>query len=65
MVLDAIVEHQGGCELDKNYTGPKLSLVDGIYKITIEFILEMLEWFKQGKTLHRRFVLLKSEVMEY
>lgn len=46
----------GSCEVDKSYGGPKLELVDGNYKITAEFVDAMLEWFKSGKTLHRRIV---------
>ena len=45
----------GGCDLDKAYTGPKLPQgEDGKYTIDLNFIKEMLEWFKEGKTLPRR-----------
>ncbi|KAF7790339.1 hypothetical protein EIP86_001294 [Pleurotus ostreatoroseus] len=48
---------EGGCDLDKTYDGPKLSTQeDGSYGITHEFIKDMLEWFKAGKTLPRRYV---------
>ena len=47
----------GGCDLDKSYDGPKLSTQeDGSYGITHQFIKDMLEWFKAGKTLPRRYV---------
>lgn len=47
---------EGGCDLDKTYTGPKLEQVDGKYQITEQFIKEMIEWFKEGKTLPKRYV---------
>jgi serine/threonine-protein phosphatase 5 len=56
---------EGGCDLvDQTYTGPALPIVapptDGkrqpTYGITKEFIDQMLEWFKAGKTLPRRYV---------
>lgn len=47
---------KGGCDVEKSYAGPKLPFQDGKFSITIGFIREMLEWFKQGKTLPRRFV---------
>ena len=46
----------GGCEVDTAYAGPKLEEVDGKYKITEEFIQGMIEWFKAGKTLPKRYV---------
>jgi serine/threonine-protein phosphatase 5 len=47
---------QGSCEIEKNYEGPKLGKTDdGKYKITIEFIRSMIQWFKDGKTLPRRY----------
>ncbi|KAJ3490364.1 hypothetical protein NLI96_g1484 [Meripilus lineatus] len=46
----------GGCDVEKSYAGPKLPFQDGKFSITIGFIKEMLEWFKQGKTLPRRYV---------
>lgn len=47
---------QGSCEVEKNYKGPKLGKTDdGKYKITIEFIRSMIQWFKDGKTLPRRY----------
>ncbi|KAH9978821.1 phosphoprotein phosphatase [Lactifluus volemus] len=52
--LEIIAE--GSCEVDKNYEGPKLATTDdGKYKITIEFIRSMIQWFKDGKTLPRRY----------
>lgn len=47
---------KGSCEVEKTYQGPKLETTDdGKYKITIEFIRSMLQWFKDGKTLPRRY----------
>jgi serine/threonine-protein phosphatase 5 len=47
----------GGCEVDSSYTGPRLEKVqNGGYKITQDFVDSMLDWFKGGKALHRRFV---------
>ncbi|KAN0102476.1 Metallo-dependent phosphatase-like protein [Russula decolorans] len=52
--LEVIAE--GGCEAEKTYEGPKLEKADdGKYKITIEFIRSMIEWYKDGKTLPRRY----------
>ncbi|KAF8210494.1 Metallo-dependent phosphatase-like protein [Mycena galopus ATCC 62051] len=47
---------EGGCEVEKTYTGPKLSLADGKYSITHEFLTDMIQWFKDGKTLPKRIV---------
>ncbi|KAH8093931.1 phosphoprotein phosphatase [Cristinia sonorae] len=48
---------EGGCDLDRTYTGPKLPQDDdGKYTITLEFVHAMLEYFKEGKTLPRRYV---------
>lgn len=59
--LEIIAE--GGCDLtENNYTGPELPVVsttaDGKpkYGISLEFVEGMLEWFKSGKTLPRRYV---------
>ncbi|KAH9485179.1 Serine/threonine-protein phosphatase T [Psilocybe cubensis] len=47
---------EGGCEVDSNYTGPKLpQSEDGKFYMTQEFLQEMIEWFKQGKTLPKRY----------
>ena len=47
----------GGCDMDKTYMGPKLTQgEDGKYSISLEFIKGMLEWFKNGKPLPKRFV---------
>jgi len=52
--LEMIAE--GSCEVEKTYQGPTLETTDdGKYKITIEFIRSMLQWFKDGKTLPRRY----------
>jgi len=47
---------EGACEVDKNYEGPKLETTDdGKFKITMDFIRSMMQWFKDGKTLPRRY----------
>jgi serine/threonine-protein phosphatase 5 len=49
----------GGCFVDTSYTGPVLPQhpTDPTkYTITHQFIQSMISWFKQGKTLHRRYV---------
>lgn len=46
----------GGCELDKAYIGPQLPYEEGKYKISLEFIRSMIQWFKDGKTLPKRYV---------
>jgi len=48
---------EGGCEVDKSYAGPKLdSLDDGKFGISLQFVRSMIQWFKDGKTLPRRYV---------
>ncbi|OJT10453.1 Serine/threonine-protein phosphatase 5 [Trametes pubescens] len=48
---------EGGCDVDKGYAGPVLSQTDdGKYKIDLEFVKNMIEWFKDGKTIPRRYV---------
>lgn len=52
--LEIITE--GACEVEKNYEGPRLETTDdGKSKITMEFIRSMMEWFKDGKMLPRRY----------
>jgi serine/threonine-protein phosphatase 5 len=47
---------KGACEVEKTYEGPKLETTDdGKYKVTVEFIRSMIQWFKDGKTLPRRY----------
>lgn len=47
----------GGCDVDASYSGPKLPfLEDDKFGITPEFVHEMIQWFKDGKTLPRRYV---------
>lgn len=46
----------GGCELDKTYVGPKLPFEGGKYSITLAFVREMMQWFKDGKALPKRYV---------
>jgi len=48
----------GGCELDKTYTGPQLpkDATTGKYTITLEYIREMMKLFKDGKALPKRYV---------
>jgi serine/threonine-protein phosphatase 5 len=51
-----IIRCEGTCEVEKNYEGPKLETSDdGKFKITIEFIRSMMQWFKEGKSLPRRY----------
>ncbi|CAL1707379.1 unnamed protein product [Somion occarium] len=48
---------EGGCEVDKTYAGPKLPVgTNGKFTINLDFIHAMIEWFKNGKTLPRRYV---------
>ncbi|KAK0225893.1 phosphoprotein phosphatase [Armillaria fumosa] len=47
---------EGGCDVEATYSGPKLTLTDGKYGITLSFIKDMIEWFKNGKTLPKRYV---------
>ncbi|KAI5890586.1 protein phosphatase 5 [Schizophyllum commune H4-8] len=48
---------EGGCDIDKGYAGPKLPQdEDGKYTITLEFVRAMIEWFKDGKALPKRYV---------
>ncbi|TFK44404.1 protein phosphatase 5 [Crucibulum laeve] len=47
---------EGGCDVEKTYAGPKLVLENGKYKITHEFVKEMILWFKEGKALPKRYV---------
>ncbi|KAH9083732.1 phosphoprotein phosphatase [Lactarius deliciosus] len=52
--LEIIAE--GACEVEKNYEGPRLETTDdGKFEITIEFIRSMMQWFKDGKALPRRY----------
>jgi serine/threonine-protein phosphatase 5 len=46
----------GGCEIDKGYNGPKMEIVDGQYHITLDFVRSMIQLFKDGKSLPRRYV---------
>ena len=56
----------GGCDVDKAYAGPKLSVdADGKYIITLEFVRAMMEWFKDGKALPRRWVECDSMLSSY
>lgn len=48
---------EGGCDVDRDYKGPKLPTTeDGKFTISLEFVNQMLEWFKEGKALPRRYV---------
>jgi len=52
--LEIIAED--ACEVEKTYKGPQLDTTDdGKYKITMEFIRSMIQWFKDGNTLPRRY----------
>ncbi|KAH9948541.1 phosphoprotein phosphatase [Amylocystis lapponica] len=47
---------EGGCDVDKSYDGPKLPIVEGgAYGITREFLTAMIQWFKDGKAVPRRY----------
>jgi serine/threonine-protein phosphatase 5 len=55
----------GGCDQnDHSYSGPRLPVVaepssgkkQPTYGITVQFVQQMIEWFKDGKTLPRRYV---------
>ncbi|OJA13066.1 hypothetical protein AZE42_01901 [Rhizopogon vesiculosus] len=47
---------EGGCDVEKAYAGPHLSSAeDGKYVMTEEFIKGMIDWFKSGKNLPRRY----------
>ena len=47
----------GGCDVAASYSGPKLApLEDGKFGITSKFVHDMIQWFKDGKTLPRRYV---------
>jgi len=52
----------GGCRVDKSYTGPHLPLSSSstesspTYTITPDFVSSMIDWFKSGKTLAKRYV---------
>lgn len=46
----------GGCEVENDYAGPVLDRTeDGKYLITRAFIMNMIDWFKQGNKLSRRY----------
>ncbi|KAH6914307.1 phosphoprotein phosphatase [Coprinopsis sp. MPI-PUGE-AT-0042] len=48
---------EGGCDVDRSYAGPVLPQnEDGKFYMTIEFIKEMIEWYKSGKNLPKRYV---------
>lgn len=52
----SLILFSGGCEVEKSYTGPQLSTgEDGKYVITEDFIKEMIDWFKSGKNLPKRY----------
>lgn len=42
--------------MDKAYAGPELTLENGKYTITHDFITAMIQWFKEGKALPKRYV---------
>lgn len=46
----------GGCEVETSYAGPRLTHSDGKFGITPEFVREMIQWFRDGKALPRRYV---------
>ena len=46
----------GACEVEKGYAGPKLDFEDGVAKPSDSFVRELLDWFKEGKLLPKRYV---------
>ena len=43
-------------DVDKTYDGPKLPVVEGgKYGINHEFVTAMIQWFKDGKAIPRRY----------
>ncbi|KAG7098779.1 hypothetical protein E1B28_000686 [Marasmius oreades] len=48
--------HEGGCFVERDYSGPQLPLEGDKYTITLEFIRGMIQLFKEGKKLPRRYV---------
>ncbi|PPQ62946.1 hypothetical protein CVT24_006186 [Panaeolus cyanescens] len=46
---------EGGCEVDAAYNGPVLPQRDGKYYMSEQFIQEMIQWYKDGKTLAKRY----------
>jgi len=55
-ILFTNITVQGGCEVDKSYAGPKLTYENGKHSINQQFIKDMIQWFKNGKTLPKRYV---------
>ncbi|KAG6845299.1 hypothetical protein H0H87_011149 [Tephrocybe sp. NHM501043] len=47
---------EGGCDVDSSYAGPKLDLENEKYTIKYDFIKSMIQWFKDGKSLPKRYV---------
>ncbi|KAF9263346.1 protein phosphatase 5 [Marasmius fiardii PR-910] len=47
---------EGGCFVEKDYTGPQLLQEGDKYTITLEFVRGMIQLFKDGKKLPRRYV---------
>ena len=45
----------GGCEIEAGYSGPELPSKDGKHYMTEEFIDQMIQWFKEGKNLAKRY----------
>ena len=47
----------GGCDVDKGYSGPVLPTgEDGKFTITHDFVRDMIAYFKEGKSIPRRYV---------
>ena len=56
IVKNVLILFLGGCEVEKTYSGPQLSTGDdGKYVMTEDFIKGMIDWFKSGKNLPRRY----------
>lgn len=47
---------EGGCDVEKGYAGPVLPTNDdGKFTINIQFVRDMIQWFKDGKSIPRRY----------
>ncbi len=45
--------------MDKGYAGPVLPTNDdGKFTINVQFVRDMIQWFKDGKSIPRRYCLL-------
>lgn len=52
--------------IDDSYMGPRMQMSDGECQITLEFVKEMLEEFKEQRIIHKRFafeIVLKARLI--